>query len=97
MSSGPRSDTTSLVYIPGVGNLTLEQIAALPHDNAGPKLNIAVWILTAVAAVFIALRFYCKISRSKPLWWDDYLMLASWVRWTLNLETTHVHALLTTP
>jgi hypothetical protein len=51
----------------------------LPHDNYGPSLNAGVWVLTATAAVFLVLRLYCKFLRRKSLWWDDYVLLASFV------------------
>jgi len=52
----------------------------LPHDNYGPSFNAAVWLLTGLAAVFLALRLYCKYLRRKSLWWDDYVLIASFVR-----------------
>jgi len=58
---------------------TPEQIALLPHDNAGMKLLSSIWPLIALAAVFLGLRIYCKVSRHNRLWWDDYLLIASWV------------------
>ncbi|KAK4120726.1 hypothetical protein N657DRAFT_648913 [Parathielavia appendiculata] len=39
----------------------------------------AIWSLTIAAAVFLALRLYCKLSRGRLLWWDDYFLIASWV------------------
>jgi hypothetical protein len=51
----------------------------LPHDNYGPQFNAAIWVLTGIAAVFLALRMYCKQIRSKKLWWDDYILFASFV------------------
>jgi hypothetical protein len=53
--------------------------ADLPHDNLGPRLNIAVWILTGAALVFLALRLYCKLSIRRGLWWDDYVLIAAGV------------------
>ncbi|GAW12217.1 hypothetical protein ANO14919_015780 [Xylariales sp. No.14919] len=43
----------------------------------GVVLNAVNWTLTALAAVFLALRVYCKLSRSRGLWWDDYILIAS--------------------
>ena len=56
-----------------------EVLAALPHDNAATKLNIVIWALNGVSAVFLALRLYCKTYRGRKLWWDDYILLVSWV------------------
>lgn len=51
--------------------------ANLPHDNLGPNLNIAIWILTGAALVFLCLRLYCKLSIRKGLWWDDGMLIAA--------------------
>lgn len=59
--------------------MTPEQLAALPHDSLGPKLNAIIWSLTAISAVFLALRLYCRAVVSKVLWWDDWLLLAAWL------------------
>jgi hypothetical protein len=56
----------------------------LPHDTIGPKLNAVIWTLTGVSAAFVALRLYCKITRSKGLWWDDHVLVAAWVRLLKN-------------
>ncbi len=71
-------DDPSVVAMPPP--LTPEQYAALPHDNAGPKLNAIIWTLNAVSGVFLGLRLYCKIVRIKGLWWDDIFLAAAWVR-----------------
>ena len=63
-----------------VGPPTPEQLAALPHDNAGPKLNAVVWFLTILSGLFLGLRVYCKHLRHKGLWWDDFILIAAWVR-----------------
>lgn len=60
--------------------LTPEQFAALPHDDAGPRINAVVWSLTAVSGLFLALRLFCKATRSKGFWWDDWVLTAAWVR-----------------
>jgi hypothetical protein len=59
---------------------TPEQLAALPHNNSGPKLNAVIWTLTLLAGLFLSLRMYCKFSRHTRLWWDDYILIASYVR-----------------
>ena len=61
---------------------TPEQLATFPHDHAGPRLIAAMWPLLALAALFLGLRLYCKISRHNRLWWDDYMLIASWVSGT---------------
>ncbi|KXX80058.1 hypothetical protein MMYC01_200609 [Madurella mycetomatis] len=58
---------------------TPEQLASLPHDNAGPKLNAIVWSLTAISGIVLALRIYCRLLRRKGLWWDDVFLIAAWI------------------
>jgi hypothetical protein len=67
--------------IPGPVPLETRQadIPGLPHDNYGPHFNAAIWVLTGLAAVFLALRMYCKRIRRKNLWWDDLVLIASFV------------------
>ncbi|KAM7210722.1 hypothetical protein V8F06_013900 [Rhypophila decipiens] len=40
---------------------------------------VVIWILVGFASIFTALRFYAKIWRLGKLWWDDWVLLASWV------------------
>ncbi|KAH8894648.1 hypothetical protein GQ53DRAFT_716373 [Thozetella sp. PMI_491] len=49
----------------------------LPHDNQGPWFAAVIWVLTGLAAVFLVLRLYCKATRGKKLWWDDYVLVAA--------------------
>jgi hypothetical protein len=55
--------------------------ALLPHDSAGPEANAVAWSLLAVAGAFLGLRLYCKYLGRRGLWWDDRILIASWV-WT---------------
>ncbi|KAF6798759.1 integral membrane protein [Colletotrichum musicola] len=59
--------------------LTPAELAALPHDNAGPRLNATIWVLVGVSTAFLVLRFYCKCLRHRGLWWDDWILFGSWV------------------
>lgn len=52
---------------------------AIPSVDYGPQVNFTMWLLTALAAMFLALRVYCKILRHRGLWWDDHILIASWV------------------
>ncbi|KAL1837602.1 hypothetical protein VTJ49DRAFT_3620 [Mycothermus thermophilus] len=58
---------------------TEEQMAMLPHDDAGPMLNAVVWTLTNISGIFLALRIYCRLSRRRGLWWDDGFLIAAWI------------------
>lgn len=60
--------------------LSPEEIAALPHDDLGPLILALTWTLTAISLVFLALRIYCKsFLKGVALWWDDYVLVASWI------------------
>ena len=63
---------------------TQQSTDGLPHDDLGPQLNLVFWLLTGLAFGFLSLRIYCKYLRGRRLWWDDYLLIASWVRLDLR-------------
>ncbi|VUC28923.1 unnamed protein product [Clonostachys rosea] len=44
-----------------------------------PGLVATFWILAVVSGMMMGLRLYCKVWRSRGLWWDDYTMLLSWI------------------
>lgn len=50
-----------------------------PHTDYGPQLNYGIWLLTGLSAGFLGLRVYCKFLRHRGLWWDDHILIASWV------------------
>lgn len=77
MSSTPESNPEQYA---APAPLTPEQLAALPHDNQAPKLLASIWSLIFVATVFLCLRIYCRLLRGQRLWWDDSILIASWVR-----------------
>ncbi|KAK0733788.1 hypothetical protein B0T26DRAFT_685727 [Lasiosphaeria miniovina] len=58
--------------------MTLEYIDSSANPN-GVVINVVVWILLVFAGIFIGLRCYCKVSRRRRLWWDDYLLALSWI------------------
>jgi hypothetical protein len=57
-----------------------ETLQRLNSRNYGPQINFTIWLLTALSAIFLALRVYCKFLRHRGLWWDDHILIASWVR-----------------
>jgi hypothetical protein len=48
-------------------------------SSFGNKIEAVCWPLLAVAGIFLGLRVYTKIARHRGLWWDDHLLIASWV------------------
>ncbi|KAF1957329.1 hypothetical protein CC80DRAFT_361757, partial [Byssothecium circinans] len=47
-------------------------------DN-GPLVVGVLWSLQVVSGGFLGLRFYAKLSRRQRLWWDDYILVMSWI------------------
>jgi hypothetical protein len=54
-------------------------------DDHGPVMVGATWFLCWFSGAFLALRLYAKISRRQGLWWDDHILIFSWVRRSLTL------------
>ncbi|KAJ2907128.1 hypothetical protein MKZ38_007643 [Zalerion maritima] len=59
--------------------LSPEELAALPHDDHGNRVQFALWFTVSISAVFVGLRVYCKRITKRRLWWDDYLLVGSWI------------------
>ncbi|OIW26285.1 hypothetical protein CONLIGDRAFT_468532 [Coniochaeta ligniaria NRRL 30616] len=47
--------------------------------KAGRQLNVVYWPLVAVSALFLSLRIFLKLRQRRPLWWDDYVLMISWL------------------
>ncbi|KAH8664371.1 hypothetical protein BX600DRAFT_498161 [Xylariales sp. PMI_506] len=45
----------------------------------GPKALAVIWSLTGFAAIVLSLRVYCKLLRHRGLWWDDHVLLVSYI------------------
>ncbi len=43
------------------------------------QTNVAIWVLTGASGAFLAVRIWCRHRFSK-LFWDDALLVLSWVR-----------------
>ncbi|KAH8837786.1 hypothetical protein MCOR27_004010 [Pyricularia oryzae] len=53
---------------------------ALAQEDKGLVIVATAWSTTAVALLLMGLRFWAKVARSEGgLWWDDYILLVSWV------------------
>lgn len=64
---------------PPVSPWTPEQLALLPHDNAGMRLVVSIWVMNFLALAFLLARVYCKFLRHRGLWWDDGVLIAAYV------------------
>ncbi|KAB5523063.1 hypothetical protein GE09DRAFT_1229810 [Coniochaeta sp. 2T2.1] len=68
--------------------------------DEGPKTSITIWALIGASGAFLIARLYCKLTRKRRLWWDDYVLqqiflLASGctVQWCLTRGTgKHIYA-----
>ncbi|KAK4233264.1 hypothetical protein C8A03DRAFT_39037 [Achaetomium macrosporum] len=72
------SNSSSNEYADYLG-LTPDEFAALPHGSNAQKLLASIWTLWCVATGFLILRIYCRMLRGQRLWWDDGILIASWV------------------
>lgn len=54
-----------------------------PMPSGDPSITTTViasiWTMLCVSSVFLGLRLYCRIARTKQTWWDDYLLIIGWV------------------
>ncbi|KAM0807745.1 hypothetical protein AB5N19_08085 [Seiridium cardinale] len=71
-------------------------IAGRGANDIGPRIDGISWALTAIAGVFLGTRIYVRLAQSR-LWWDDYLLTASWVSYiaiSIGVISTHYSKLL---
>ena len=55
-----------------------------PKVDYGPQLNIIVWLLISISALFLFTRLYLKGCQNRGLWWDDYALFAAWLSQTAH-------------
>ncbi|KAH8898038.1 hypothetical protein GQ53DRAFT_621766, partial [Thozetella sp. PMI_491] len=56
--------------------------------DQGSQTAASIWALFALATVFLALRLYSKLHRGRWLWWDDWVLLLSWVCFVADAATS---------
>ncbi|KAF2266440.1 hypothetical protein CC78DRAFT_147847 [Lojkania enalia] len=74
-------------------------------ESNGPKIVIALWAMSAISFLFIALRFFCKARHTNRLGTDDAILAIAWVfaliyaafmtesvRWGLGKHSTNIDA-----
>lgn len=54
-------------------------MAAAGVETRGPLIGCVTWFLCFFCGAFLALRLYAKLSRGQKLWWDDRILIFSWV------------------
>ncbi|SPO06773.1 uncharacterized protein DNG_09467 [Cephalotrichum gorgonifer] len=52
----------------------------------GPLLKGSIWFMTAMSTTFLGLRVFAKLSRHRPLWWDDGFLIASWFALVISVS-----------
>jgi hypothetical protein len=72
---------------PPVSPWTPEMLAMLPHDNAGMRLIVSIWVMNVLALGFLLARVYCKFLRHRGLWWDDGVLIGAYVSRLLVLSS----------
>lgn len=72
MSASSTNGTTS------AAGLALSSGTVRPGDLA-PTILVVCWVETGVAAIFLGLRLYVKLTAHRKLYWDDFLLAASWL------------------
>jgi hypothetical protein len=50
-----------------------------PFVNPYTELNIGLWLLFFGATVFLVARLWVKVTRRHGMWYDDYILIVSWV------------------
>ncbi|EFQ35342.1 hypothetical protein CGRA01v4_13362 [Colletotrichum graminicola] len=59
-----------------------------PQDDYGPTVLAVIWSQIGLASCFLSLRLYCKFRKHSGLWWDDYVLIASWTCLLISVALT---------
>ncbi|OTB04629.1 hypothetical protein M426DRAFT_261904 [Hypoxylon sp. CI-4A] len=57
----------------------LQPLNGTHTPGAGHWINAVTWVLIGLATTFLILRLFCKLKRGRGLWWDDWILIASWL------------------
>jgi len=87
----PRDGGQGVVVVGGGGSggnseTTATTTTTTDQDDYGPRILTAVWLVGALSGIVLALRLYCKVKRSRQAWYDDYVLMAAWVSYSLSLS-----------
>ncbi|KAI1472125.1 uncharacterized protein F4812DRAFT_205690 [Daldinia caldariorum] len=47
--------------------------------GAGHWVDAVIWVLVSLSTVFLGLRVFYKLKTSRGLWWDDWVLIVSWL------------------
>ena len=78
-------DTLRTCQVGGTNNITYVMSLSLRNPdldyvNPEKEVYIGLWCLQAGATLFLSARLWAKLTRRHGLWWDDYILLTTWVR-----------------
>ncbi|KAJ0151668.1 hypothetical protein CTA2_312 [Colletotrichum tanaceti] len=62
----------------GSGSLDAPVVMDVSKDPA-PRVVASIWAMISVSTAFLFLRVYCKRVRTRGMWIDDHILIASWV------------------
>ncbi|ORY64783.1 uncharacterized protein BCR38DRAFT_390532 [Pseudomassariella vexata] len=56
------------------------------HHYISPEreVNAGLWTLFSGATLFLSLRLWCKLTRGHGLWYDDHILVISWIILLMN-------------
>ncbi|KAF6814460.1 hypothetical protein CSOJ01_04011 [Colletotrichum sojae] len=60
-------------------------------EDYGPTINAVVWSQVGLSLFFLCLRVYCKFKKHRGLWWDDHVLIASWLALLIASALTSVN------
>jgi hypothetical protein len=52
----------------------------LDYVSPAKQVYIGLWALQIGATAFLSARLGAKLTRRHGLWWDDYILITTWVR-----------------
>ncbi|KAK4144968.1 putative integral membrane protein [Dichotomopilus funicola] len=61
---------------------------ALATNPTGVTMLSVLWSLLTLSAAFVGLRIYSKLKRNRMLWWDDYVIICSWIFLLISCSCT---------
>ncbi|KAK4119348.1 hypothetical protein N657DRAFT_659100 [Parathielavia appendiculata] len=60
----------------------------LATNHRGVIILAVLWPMITLSGVFLGLRLYSKLTRSRRLWWDDYCIIAAWILLLVSCSAT---------
>ncbi|KAL0942647.1 uncharacterized protein CTRU02_200533 [Colletotrichum truncatum] len=61
-------------------------MSTMDDEDRSTRLLVSTWTLVGVSAVLLFLRVYCKFWRGRGLWWDDHMLIVSWVTLAISVS-----------